>query len=473
MTGAIPVAFYAPLKSPNHPSPSGDRTMARLLLEALTAAGFAPALASEIRTLDTAGHGEVQAEIRARSEAEAARLVETYRALPPAQRPRLWFTYHVYYKAPDWIGPVVADALGIPYAVAEGSRAAKRASGPWALGHRGAEAALDRADALFVMTAKDRVALKRDRRPGQILVDLPPFLDEEGWISSLPAMGRCPEGAGGVEARAVQEAHFPPPACGGEGSAVGGAGAALGFSEPASRQPFLQHTGSGTAPHPLSLPAASGGREKRSTQQQRASIPPDLADAGPPSLGRESGEPRLLTVAMMRRGDKLASYRILAEALGLLRDRPWTLTVAGDGEARAEVEALFVSFENRVTFLGQVDDRARLAALYREADLLLWPAVNEAYGMVLLEAQAMGCPVVAGDFGGVASVVEHGRTGHLALPGDAAAFAAAIRGLLDDPARIASLSEAAFRFVREERSLGAAALRLGAGLAPLLAGGRG
>ena len=61
-------------------------------------------------------------------------------------RPRLWFTYHVYYKAPDWIGPRVARGLGIPYVVAEGSRAAKRAQGPWALGHAGAEAALDRAD---------------------------------------------------------------------------------------------------------------------------------------------------------------------------------------------------------------------------------------------------------------------------------------------------------------------------------------
>jgi len=348
--------------------------MARLLLEALRKAGFSPALASELRTLDAAGDAGVQVEIRARSEAEAERLVAAYRALPSEERPRLWFTYHVYYKAPDWIGPRVADALGVPYAIAEGSRAGKRASGPWALGHHGAEAALDRAHVLFVMTAKDRVALERERRPAQTLIDLPPFLDEGEW----PA---------------------------------------------------------------------------------------------PPSR-KQGGECAcLLTVAMMRRGDKLASYRILADALGRLRDRAWTLTVAGDGEARTEVETLFALFGDRVSFLGRIDGRGQLAGLYHEADLFLWPAVNEAYGMSLLEAQALGCPVVAGAYGGVASVVEDRLTGLLTPPGDAAAFAAAVDGLLGDPEQVASLSAAAARFVRNERSLGSAARRLRSGLQPLLAGG--
>src|SRR3546814_1683340 len=53
-----------------------------------------------------------------------------YQALPARQRPQLWFTYHLYYKAPDWIGPKVARALRIPYVVAEASVAYKRASGP-------------------------------------------------------------------------------------------------------------------------------------------------------------------------------------------------------------------------------------------------------------------------------------------------------------------------------------------------------
>lgn len=451
MSGAIPVAYYAPLKSPDHPSPSGDRTMARLLRKALRHAGFAPALASELRTLDPNGDPGAQEEIRARSAAEAERLIAAYGALPPEERPRLWFTYHVYYKAPDWIGPRVADALGIPFAVAEGSRAEKRASGPWALGHRGAEAALDRADALFVMTAKDRVALERDRRPGQTLVDLPPFLDEGEWLDAVRP-GRA-TGRRASDATQRDRALLPPLGGGQRGEAARG-----GVSREAHPATPDQELALGERPAP---PSPKGKENGVAAARKR------LAGTG---LLRPGQGAHLLTVAMMRRGDKLASYRILADALRHLDDRDWTLTVVGDGDARSDVEALFAPFGGRVAFLGQVDGHDRLAGLYREADLFLWPAVNEAYGMVLLEAQALGCPVVAGAFGGVASVVEHGRTGLLARPGDAHAFAAAVAGLLDDPGRVAALSAAAARFVREERGLATAARRLRAGLASLLPG---
>ncbi|MET0742549.1 MAG: glycosyltransferase family 1 protein, partial [Microvirga sp.] len=155
----VPLAFYAPLKSPDDLSPSGDRTMARLLMKALAGAGYAPRLASTLRTRDGAGDPARQAAIRLAAQDEARRFIAHAGSLPAAERPRLWFTYHVYYKAPDWIGPMVSQALGIPYVVAEGSRAGKRAEGAWALGHRGAVAALDRAAVVFVMTASDRVAL--------------------------------------------------------------------------------------------------------------------------------------------------------------------------------------------------------------------------------------------------------------------------------------------------------------------------
>ncbi|HEY8382828.1 MAG TPA: glycosyltransferase family 4 protein [Microvirga sp.] len=363
----VPVAFYAPLKSPRHPAPSGDRTMARLLLAALAKAGFEPDLATELRSLDKAGDLAVQERLRAEGQREAAALVERYRALDPGRRPRLWFTYHVYYKAPDWIGPQVADALGIPYVIAEGSRARKRAEGPWAVGHRGAEAALDRADAVFVMTAHDRPALEAARPPAQLLIPFPPFLD---------------------------------------------------------------------------------------------------ADAGDPPPRRTGCA--LLSVAMMREGDKLASYRILAEALNALADRAWTLDIVGDGEARPVVERLFEHFGARVRFRGRIDEPEALRHAYEAADLFVWPAVNEAYGMVLLEAQARGCPVVAGAFGGVPEVVRDGETGLLATPGDPAAFAGAIRTLLADPERRASMGMAANRFVRDERSLARAAARLAQALRPLV-----
>jgi glycosyltransferase involved in cell wall biosynthesis len=378
VTGGLPAAFYAPLKSPRHPAPSGDRTMARLLSTTLVRAGFAPDLASEVRTLDKHGDRDAQDRAKRESEAVAADLIRQYRSLEQSRRPRLWFTYHVYYKAPDWIGPAVADALRIPYVIAEGSRAGKRAHGPWALGHRGAEAALDRADAILVMTAQDRPALERDRPPRQRLVDLPPFLDEE-WM------------------------------------------------EPASS--FTR-----TAP--------------------------------------DSETPSLLTVAMMRPGDKLASYRLLAESLADIADLPWTLGVVGDGEARDEIGRLFEPFAGRVRFHGEIGERAALRALYDAADLFVWPAVHEAYGMALLEAQARGCPVVAGAFGGVASVVRDGETGCLTPPGDARAFGQAVRSLLLDTEARQRLGLAARRFVATDRTLGIAADRLRGVLMPLLEQGR-
>ncbi|HUC71051.1 MAG TPA: glycosyltransferase, partial [Stellaceae bacterium] len=90
-----------------------------------------------------------------------------------------------------------------------------------------------------------------------------------------------------------------------------------------------------------------------------------------------------------------------------------------------------------------------------------WPAVNEAFGMALLEAQASGLPVVAGASGGVAGVVAHELTGLLVAPGEAAAFAAAVRRLLVDCDLRRRFGDAARRRVSARHDLAAAAARLG------------
>lgn len=93
--------------------------------------------------------------------AEAERLIAQYDETPEAARPRLWFTYHLYYRAPDHVGPRVAGALGVPYAVAEASRAPKRLKDDWAEAAGDAEAGIDLADVVFCMT--DRSRPKRPR----------------------------------------------------------------------------------------------------------------------------------------------------------------------------------------------------------------------------------------------------------------------------------------------------------------------
>jgi len=339
------VAFYAPLKPPDHPVPSGDRRVARLLMAALAQAGHEVELASRLRSYDRAGDPARQSRLGGLGAALARRLLRRYAARPPQERPAAWLTYHLYYKAPDWIGPRVAHALGIPYLVAEASLANKRAGGPWDAGHRATVDALAQAAAVVAINPADIPAL-----PAEVpILRLPPFLDPTAYRAAAAAR--------------------------------------------------VAHRGA--------LAAAQGLR-------------PDT--------------PWLLTVAMMRPGDKLASYEILAGALGRLARRDWTLLLVGDGPARDAVRTAFAwTRPTRLRWLGQVGEAA-LPGLYAACDLLLWPAVNEAYGMALLEAQAAGLPVVAGAAGGVPAIVADGLTGALAPPGDAVAFADAVAQLLDAPA---------------------------------------
>ena len=108
-----------------------------------------------------------------------------------------------------------------------------------------------------------------------------------------------------------------------------------------------------------------------------------------------------------------------------------------------------------------------LVPLYAACDLFAWPAVNEAYGMAMLEAQAAGLAVVSSNLRGVPDVVMHGRTGLLAPPGDEAAFAGLLRELLSDPVRRAAMGMAAADFVSDERGVDVAAKHLSEALARL------
>lgn len=377
------IAFYAPLKAPDHPVPSGDRTMARLLCRALQRAGHTVELASRMRSFEGAGEPNRQQSLARLGERLARALIRRYRLRPPSQRPQLWLTYHLYHKAPDWLGPPVSDALGIPYVIAEASYAPKQETGPWAQGCTATRTALAAADLVLGLNAADRACVQPLLRSPDCWVPLAPFVDPES--------------------------------------------ARAGVSEATARRQSLAH-----------------------------------------SLGFDAGTVLLLTVAMMRLGAKLASYRLLAQALRQLTERRWHLLVAGDGPARAEVLAAFADLGPRVHWLGAREPDA-LARLYPVADIYVWPAIGEAYGMVLLEAQAAGVPVVAGLTGGVGDIVRAGETGLLVPVGDAAAFAQAVARLIDNGDERRLLGQQAARAVGERHSLDAAARVLDKFLTPLVA----
>ena len=119
-------------------------------------------------------------------------------------------------------------------------------------------------------------------------------------------------------------------------------------------------------------------------------------------------------------------------------------------------------------FLGALEQQ-EVATACAAADLCVWPAVNEAYGMALLEAQAAGVPVVSCATRGVPDVVEHGRTGLLGAAGDESALAALARELLLDQGKRSRMGAAAAAFAGGERSVESAAALLGSLLAKFAA----
>jgi glycosyltransferase involved in cell wall biosynthesis len=363
------VAFYAPMKPPTHPVPSGDRRVARLLMKALKRGGHQVVLASRLRAWDRGTDPKNQIRIRKRGDHIATSLIARWRDHP--QRPDVWFTYHLYHKAPDWVGPAVSRALNIPYLVAEASHAPKQANGQWAEGYRAAEAALHHASAIFALSADDAKGLTRALGDSAPIHRLPPFLDAGPYVR-------------------------------------------------AAKQQI--------------------GRQGKLAQNR-------------------FDTPTLLAVGMMRSGDKQASYTVLADAMAKLADRDWRLTLVGFGP---ETDAIVSMFDpDRTHHIGRLDP-ADMAEMYAGADLFVWPAVNEAFGMVLLEAQAAGLPVVAGDGRGVPGIVENGRTGMLTPVGEAGPFADAVAALLDDPNRRREMGDAAQNYVLANHDMDAAVKRLNA-----------
>jgi glycosyltransferase involved in cell wall biosynthesis len=101
----------------------------------------------------------------------------------------------------------------------------------------------------------------------------------------------------------------------------------------------------------------------------------------------------------------------------------------GDGPYRGVLEEQLAS--RPAHFAGYLKGY-ELATAVASADVLVFPSQTDTLGLVMLEAMAAGTPVVAADTGGTTDLVEHGLTGLLFPPGDAAAAAGAVRRLLDD-----------------------------------------
>lgn len=165
--------------------------------------------------------------------------------------------------------------------------------------------------------------------------------------------------------------------------------------------------------------------------------------------------PVVLTVGRLQ---KRKGQDMMIRALGAIRQAvPDVLfAVAGDGEERRSLQELAAAegVTANVQFLGEVDDALLLQA-YQQCDLFALPNRQvdrdiEGFGIVLLEAQACGKPVLAGASGGTPETLRDGETGYVVPCETPGPLAAAVTELFRDAPRRQCLGAAARHWVAEQ-----------------------
>ncbi|WP_373501064.1 glycosyltransferase family 4 protein [Desulfococcus sp.] len=144
--------------------------------------------------------------------------------------------------------------------------------------------------------------------------------------------------------------------------------------------------------------------------------------------------PVVLSAAMFRPGVKSEGLAWVIRSCGRLNRAgiPLLLAIAGDGRERARLVRLGERhLPRRVRFVGKLS-RENMHRFYSAGDVFAFPGIRESLGMVYLESQSCGLPVVAFDNGGVPEVVANGETGLLTPPFDGPAFDRALAGLILD-----------------------------------------
>jgi glycosyltransferase involved in cell wall biosynthesis len=181
----------------------------------------------------------------------------------------------------------------------------------------------------------------------------------------------------------------------------------------------------------LELGDLLGGPAERSASRAALGLPPEA-----PLVG---------TVGRLAAIKDHATFLAMAARLAAARTDV-SFVVAGDGSLRGALEAEAKSLlGNRIRFLGWATD---LPVLYGALDVVVLTSRNEGTPVALIEAGAAGRPVVATDVGGVAEVVRDGASGFVVPPGDAAALAARVGTLLDDPDAARAMGLAGREWVR-------------------------
>lgn len=167
-------------------------------------------------------------------------------------------------------------------------------------------------------------------------------------------------------------------------------------------------------------------------------------------------DPVVLSAAMFRPGVKAEGLAWVIRSCGRLHRAgiPLILAIAGDGRERARLTELGERhLPGRIRFAGKIA-RERMHRFYSAGDLFAFPGIRESLGMVYLESQSCGLPVVAFHNGGIPEVVADGETGLLTPPFDAPAFDRALAGLILDSRMRRDMGARAGDHIRRNHDIG-------------------
>jgi phosphatidylinositol alpha-1,6-mannosyltransferase len=146
------------------------------------------------------------------------------------------------------------------------------------------------------------------------------------------------------------------------------------------------------------------------------------------------GRKVLLTVSRLATKERYKGHdRVIQSLPKVLAHHPEvTYVIVGEGDDRARLETLTETMGVRasVRFVGEIAKR-ELPDYYRLADLFVMPSTGEGFGIVFLEASAVGLPVIGGNCDGSVDALAEGRIGTLVDPDNVTGLAEAIVAILD------------------------------------------
>ena len=166
-------------------------------------------------------------------------------------------------------------------------------------------------------------------------------------------------------------------------------------------------------------------------------------------------DPVIFSAAMFRPDVKTEGLTWVIRTCGELyrRGHPLRLVIAGDGKEKDKLKQLAdTHLPDRARFVGRIA-RSEMHRYYSAGDVFVFPGIRESLGMVFLEAQACGLPVVAFENAGVPEAVQDGKTGFLVPMYAAEPFAAAIDRLLTDSQLRRRMGRAAESYIRDHHDL--------------------